>query len=202
MGLFLDRQKHINYIFSRHSDEILYMWRYDGTLQEIADKYSISRDTVKKFLVRKCLYPRVTHDLPFDTSPFRDRTTMILDSEQGKIRELYKAGSTLESIAARVGLSVYLIRKFLILIGVFVPRRQTAPKKKNPETTPKQTTTAQTKRIVSAADIEYNFACRVCDLLNDGRGLQWVARELRVSVDEVCRIIRLHLKTRGSRWCV
>lgn len=202
MGLFLDRQKHINYVFSRHSDEILYMWRYGGTLQEIADKYSISRDTVKKFLVRKCLYPRLKHDLPFDTSPFRDRTTMILDSEQGKIRELYKSGATLEGIAARVGLSVYLIRKFLILIGIFIPHRQPTPKKKKPETTPKQTTTAQPKRIVSAADIEYNFACRVCDLLNDGRGLQWVARELRVSVDEVCRIIRLHLKTRGSRWCV
>lgn len=200
MGLFLDRQKHINYVFSRHSDEILYIWRYGGTLQEIADKYSISRDTVKKFLVSKCLYPRVKHDLPFDTSPFRDRTTMILDSEQGKIRELYKSGATLETIAARVGLSVYLVRKFLILIGVFVPHRQTAPKKK--KAAPKQTTTAQPKRIVSAADIEYNFACRVCDLLNDGRGLQWVARELRVSVDEVCRIIRLHLKTRGSRWCV
>lgn len=202
MGLFLDRQKHINHVFSRHSDEILYMWRYGGTLQEIADKYSISRDTVKKFLVRKCLYPRVKHDLPFDTSPFRDRTTMILDSEQGKIRELYKSGATLESIATRVGLSVYLIRKFLILIGVFVPHRQPAPKMKRLEITPKQMTTAQPKRIVSAADMEYNFACRVCDLLNEGRGLQWVARELRVSVDEVCKIIRLRLKTRGSRWCV
>lgn len=202
MGFYLDRQKHINYIFSRHSDEILYIWRYGGTLQEIADKYSISRDTVKKFLVQKCLYPRVKHAMPFDSSPFRDRTTMILDSEQGKIRELYKSGATLEGIAASVGLSVYLIRKFLILIGVFVPNRHPAPKKKKPEIPPKQTKTAQTKRIVSAADIEYSFACRVCDLLNDGRGLQWVARELRVSVDEVCKIIRLRLKTRGSRWCV